>query len=61
MSKPNTKQYIEVEVKMDELNLIAAEKATYNKIKDYELEKHGLKMSRLYISQIKRKCGLDVR
>ncbi|MBS4960975.1 MAG: 23S rRNA (uracil(1939)-C(5))-methyltransferase RlmD [Clostridiales bacterium] len=61
LSKLNTKQHIEVEIKMDELDLTAAEsKATYDEIKAYMLEKHGLKVSSLYISQVKRKCGLDV-
>ena len=61
LSKLNAKQHIEVEIKMDELDLTAAEsKATYDEIKEYVLEKHGLKVSSLYISQVKRKCGLDV-
>lgn len=34
--------------------------ATYDQIKAYILEKHSLKVSSLYISQVKRKCGLDV-
>ncbi len=61
LSKLNTKQHIEVELNLDELDLTAAEsKATYDEIKAYMLEKHGLKVSSLYISQVKRKCGLDV-
>lgn len=61
LSKLNAKQHIEVEVKMDELDLTAAEsKATYEELKVYVLEKYGLKISSLYISKIKRKCGLDV-
>ena len=61
LSKPKSTQHIEVELDMDELDLTAAEnKATYEEIKEYVLEKHGLKVSSLYISQIKRKCGLDV-
>lgn len=61
LSKLNTKQHIEVELNLDELDLTAAEsKATYDEIKAYVLEKHGLKVSSLYISQVKRKCGLDV-
>ena len=61
LSKLNTKQHIEVEIKTDELDLTAAEsKATYDEIKGYVLEKHELKVSSLYISQVKRKCGLDV-
>lgn len=46
---------------MDELDLTASEKkVTYQKIKDYILDKYGFKVSTLYISQIKRKCGLEV-
>ena len=46
---------------LDELDLTAAEsKATYDEIKAYVLEKFGLKVSSLYISQVKRKCGLEV-
>ena len=61
LSKLQSKEHIEIEVKMDDLDLTAAEsKATYDEIKAYVLEKHGLKVSSLYISQVKRKCGLDV-
>ena len=61
LSKLNAKQHIKVELNLDELDLTAAEsKATYGEIKAYVLEKHGLKVSSLYISQVKRKCGLDV-
>ena len=46
---------------LDELDATAAEaKATYEEIKAYVWEKHHLKVSSLYISQIKRKCGLEV-
>ncbi len=38
----------------------AESKATYEEIKSYVLEKFGLKVSHLYISQVKRKCGLEV-
>ena len=52
---------IEVEIELDELDLTSAEsKATYAEIKDYVLKEHGLKVSSLYISQIKRKCGIEV-
>ena len=61
LSKLNAKQHIEVELNLDELDLTAAEsKATYDEIKAYVLEKYGLKVSSLYIAQVKRKCGLDV-
>ena len=47
---------------MDELDVTAAEsKATYDEIKAYVLEKYGLKVSSLYISQVKRKCGIIER
>ena len=35
-------------------------KATYQEIKDYVLKELGLKVSSLYISQVKRKCGIEV-
>ena len=35
-------------------------KATYEQIKAYVLEQTELKVSSLYIAQIKKKCGLDV-
>ena len=55
------KQHIEINLDMDELDLTAAEsKATYDEIKAYVLEKYDLKASSLYISQVKRKCGLEV-
>jgi hypothetical protein len=38
----------------------AESKATYKEIQEYVLEKYGLKVSNLYISQVKRKCGLEV-
>ena len=61
LSKLQSKEHIEIEVKMDEMDLTSAEsKATYDEIKAYVLEKQGLKVSSLYISQVKRKCGLDV-
>lgn len=46
---------------LDELDLTAAEsEAIYDEIKAYALEKHGLKVYSLYISQVKRKCGLGM-
>ena len=61
LTKLNVERHIEVDVSMGELDVTAAEsKATYDEIKAYVLEKYGLKVSSLYISQVKRKCGLDV-
>ena len=52
---------IEIDLELDELDITAAEsKATYPEIKEYVLKHHGLKVSSLYIAQVKRKCGLDV-
>ena len=62
LSKLHATQHIEVELQMDELDLTAAEsKATYEEIKDYVLEHTGLKVSNLYIAQIKQKCGIIER
>lgn len=61
LSKLKAGHHIEVDLNLDELDLTAAEsKATYEEIKAYVLEQFGLKVSSLYISQIKRKCGLEV-
>ena len=52
---------IEVEIELDELDLTSAEsKATYREIQEYVLKEHELKVSNLYISQVKRKCGIEV-
>ena len=62
LSKLHTKQNIEVELEMSEMDLTAAEsKATYEEIKDYVLEHTGLKVSSLYFAQIKEKCGIIER
>ena len=62
LSKLKSDKYIEVEVKMEELDLTAAEsKATYAEIKQYVLDKTGLKVSQLYIAQVKRKHRLIER
>ena len=61
LSQRKADDYVEGELELDELDLTSTEsKATYDEIKEYVLEKHGLKVSSLYISQVKRKCGLDV-
>ncbi|MBR6630854.1 MAG: recombinase family protein, partial [Alistipes sp.] len=62
LSKLNAKQHIEISLDMDELDLTDAEKkATYQEIKDYVLEHSGLKVSSLYIAQVKQKCGIIER
>ena len=62
LSKLKSTQHIEVELDIDELDLTAAEKkATYDEIKAYVLEHSGLKVSSLYITQVKQKCGIIER
>ncbi len=62
LSKLNAKQHIEINLDMDELDLTDAEKkATYQEIKDYVLEHSGLKVSSLYIAQVKQQCGIIER
>lgn len=56
------KHHVNVRLDMDELDLTSAEsKATYEEIKAYVLEKHGLQVTNLYIAQVKRKCGIIER
>ena len=53
---------VRVEFSLEDMDMSGFQKgATYEQIKAYVLEHFGLKVSSLYISQIKRKCGLDVR
>lgn len=52
---------VRVEFSLEDMDMSGFQKgATYEQIKAYVLEKYGLKVSSLYISQIKRKCGLDI-
>ena len=52
--------HIDIDVDVEEMLQEKRGQATYPQIKEYVLEHTGLKVSSLYISQIKRKCGLDV-
>ena len=62
LSKLNVEHHIEVEINLDEMDLTKAEsKATYEEIKEYVLEHSGLKVSSLYIAQVKEKCGIIER
>ena len=61
LSQQKPDDTIEIDLDLDELDATSAEtKATYQEIKDYVLKEFGLKVSSLYISQIKRKCGIEV-
>ena len=62
LTKLNVERHIEVDVSMDELDVTATEsKATYNEIRDYVWEHHQLKISNLYIAQVKQKYGIIER
>lgn len=62
LSKLNTEHHLDIEIGEDELSEIDFSKdATYGEIKKYVLDKYGLKVSSLYIAQIKRKHGLIER
>ena len=62
LTKLNVERHIEVDVSMDELDVTAAEsKATYNEIRGYVWEHHQLKVSNLYIAQVKQKHGIIER
>ena len=56
------KHHVSVKLDMDELDITSAEsKATYEEIKKYVAEHNdGMKVSNLYIAQVKRKCGLEL-
>ena len=61
LSQQKPDDTIEIDLDLDELDATSAElKATYQEIKDYVLKESGLKVSSLYISQVKRKCGIEV-
>ena len=52
---------IRVEFSLEDMDMSEFQDgATYAQLKDYVLEHSGLKVSNLYISQIKRKCGIGV-
>ena len=62
LSKLDVDKHISVEIELDEMDLTSAEsKATYAQIKEYVWNKFQLKVPTLYIAQIKRKCGIELR
>ena len=60
--KQKPDDYINVTIELDDMDITSAEtKATYDEIKEYVFEHNaGMKVSNLYISQVKRKCGIEV-
>ena len=62
LTKLHVERHIEVDVNMEELDVTAAEsKATYNEIREHVWEHHQLKVSNLYIAQVKQKYGIIER
>lgn len=62
MSNYPSKDTLKTEVTMEhveERNCTPEKKAIYQKIKEYVLDKYGLKVYFLYIAQIKDKRGLN--
>ena len=62
LSQQKADDYLEVEIDLDELDATSAEtKATYEEIKKYVAEHNdGMKVSNLYIAQVKKKCGIEL-
>ena len=62
LSQRKADDYLEVEIDLDELDATSAEtKATYEQIKKYVAEHNeGMKVSTLYIAQVKKKCGIEL-
>ena len=62
LSQQKEDDYLEVEIDLDELDATSAEtKATYEEIKKYVAEHNeGMKVSNLYIAQVKKKCGIEL-
>ncbi len=64
LSKLKSDEHVKVEVDMSEFEPTGSERrklGTYEEIKKYILDKYGFKVPTLYISQIKRKVGVDLR
>jgi 23S rRNA (uracil1939-C5)-methyltransferase len=59
LGRKDIHERIKFDVNVEDLHGRASATATYPEIKAYVLEKFGLKVSSLYIAQIKEKCGLD--
>ena len=53
--------HINIDVDVEELVQDKRGTATYGQIKDYVLEHSGMKVSSLYIAQVKQKCGIIER
>lgn len=62
LSQLKPDDYIDIELDIDELGITTSVKSpTYQDIKDYIMEKYGVKVHTAYIAQVKRKCFMDMR
>ena len=61
LSHKKADSYIHIDVDVEEMVQDKRGLATYGQIKDYVLEHSGLKVSSLYIAQVKQKCGIIER
>lgn len=57
----NPVTHINIDVDAEEMVQDKRGTATYGQIKEYVLERSGLKVSSLYIAQVKQKCGIIER
>ncbi len=57
----NPVTHINIDVDVEEMVQDKRGRATYGQIKDYVLERSGLKVSSLYIAQVKQKHGIIER
>ena len=62
LSQQKPDDYINVTIELDDVDITSEEtKSTYDEIKKYVAEHNaGMKVSNLYISQVKKKCGIEV-
>ena len=62
LSQQKQDDYINVTIELDDVDITSEEtKSTYDEIKKYVAEHNaGMKVSNLYISQVKKKCGIEV-
>ena len=61
LSQRRPDDYVKVKIDLDDYELTKIEsKATYGEIKEYVLQNHGLKVSSLYIAQVKKKYGIEL-
>lgn len=61
LSREKVDGYVEIDLEVEKLESTSGGSATYAETKTYVEDKHGLKVSSLYIGQIKDKLGFDKR